>query len=308
MLKFGVQVNCYRTTWDEIRASIETLESGRWHSVWFADHFMPPRGSPEEERLTAFEGWTLSAVAAGMTERLELGHLVLGNTYRNPALVAKMAATLDQAAKGRLVLSLGAAWCEREHQAYGWDFPSMKERQDRLEEACELIRRLFTADGPVDYRGTYYRLEQAPLSPGCYRKPHIPIMVGGMGERRTLRTLAMHGDIFNLDGWAGEGMSLELYRRKIGVLERHCEAAGRDPAEIRRTLLMPISVTDDQPTAERFDAILGPGAVAGPRSYVIDRIGEFADDGVDEIMFGAIPTGDVEALQRIEDEIVAAFG
>jgi alkanesulfonate monooxygenase SsuD/methylene tetrahydromethanopterin reductase-like flavin-dependent oxidoreductase (luciferase family) len=307
MLKFGVQVNCYRTTWDEIRASIETLESGRWHGLWFADHFMPPRGSREEERLTAFEGWTLIAVAAGMTERLELGHLVLGNTYRNPALVAKMAATLDQASKGRLVLSLGAAWCEREHQAYGWDFPSMKERQDRLQEACELIRRLFTADGPVDYQGTYYRLDQAPLSPGCYRKPHVPIMVGGMGERRTLRTLAMHGDIFNLDGWAGAGMSLELYRHKLSVLERHCEAVGRDLAQIKRTLLMPIVVTDDEAAAERFDEILGPGAVAGPRSYVIDRIGEFAEEGVEEIMFGAIPTGDVEAIQRVEEEIVAAF-
>jgi alkanesulfonate monooxygenase SsuD/methylene tetrahydromethanopterin reductase-like flavin-dependent oxidoreductase (luciferase family) len=128
-----------------------------------------------------------------------------------------------------------------------------------------------------------------------------------MGERRTLRTLAMHGDIFNLDGWAGAGMSLELYRHKLSVLERHCEAVGRDPAEIKRTLLMPIVVTDDEAAAERFDQILGPGSVAGPRSYVIDRIGEFADEGVEEIMFGAIPTGGVEALQRVEEEIVAAF-
>ena len=102
-------------------------------------------------------------------------------------------------------------------------------------------------------------------------------------------------------------MSLEFYRHKLSVLERHCEAVGRDLAEIKRTLLMPIAVTDDKAAAERFDAILGPGAVAGPRSYVIDRIGEFADEGVDEIMFGAIPTGDVEALQRVEEEIVRAF-
>ncbi|MFP6628932.1 MAG: LLM class flavin-dependent oxidoreductase, partial [Myxococcota bacterium] len=125
-MKFGVQVNCYRTTWDEIRASIESLEAGRWNSVWFADHFLPPPGRREEEPLPAFEGYTLIAVAAGMTRKLRLGHLVLGNTYRNPALVAKMASTLDQASAGRFVLSLGAAWFKREHEAYGWNFPSMK--------------------------------------------------------------------------------------------------------------------------------------------------------------------------------------
>jgi alkanesulfonate monooxygenase SsuD/methylene tetrahydromethanopterin reductase-like flavin-dependent oxidoreductase (luciferase family) len=242
-----------------------------------------------------------------MTEKLRLGHLVLGNTYRNPALIAKMAATLDQASKGRFVLALGAAWFKREHEAYGWDFPSMKERQDRLEEACELIRKLFSAVGPVDYKGQYYRLEQAPLSPGCHQNPHVPIMVGGTGERRTLRTLAMHGDIFNLDGWSGGGMSLEHYRHKIGVLERHCGDVSRDPAEIRRTLLMPLRVTDDQAAAQRFVEALGPGTVAGSRTYVVDRIGEFADAGVEEIMFGAIPTGNVEAFQRVEEEIVAAF-
>jgi alkanesulfonate monooxygenase SsuD/methylene tetrahydromethanopterin reductase-like flavin-dependent oxidoreductase (luciferase family) len=306
-MEFGVQVNCYRTTWDDIRASIETLEAGRWDSVWFADHFLPPPGRREDEPLAAFEGYTLIAVAAGMTEKLRLGHLVLGNTYRNPGLVAKMAATLDQASRGRFVLALGAAWFPREHEAYGWDFPSMKERQDRLQEACELIRKLFTADGPVDYEGRYYRLKEAPLSPGCYQQPHLPIMVGGTGERRTLRTLAMHGDIFNLDGWAGGGMSLEHYQHKIGVLERHCEDVGRDPTEIKRTLLMPLRVTDDPADAERFLNALGPGTVAGSRSYVIDRIAEFAEAGVEEIMFGAIPTGDIEAFQQVEEEVVAAF-
>ena len=305
-MEFGVQVNCYRTTWDDIRTSIETMEAGRWHSLWFADHFLPP-GRREDEHFTAFEGYTLIAVAAGMTEKLKLGHLVLGNTYRNPAHVAKMAATLDQASQGRFVLALGAAWFKREHEAFGWDFPPMKERQDRFQEACELIRTMFTAEGPVDYAGRYYRLDQAPLSPGCYQQPHIPIMVGGTGERRTLRTLAMYGDIFNLDGWAGAGMSLEHYRHKIAVLERHCEDVGRDPKEIKRTLLMPINVTDDKASVERFEKVRGPGSVAGPRSYVIDRIGEFAEDGVEEIMFGAIPTGNVEEFQRIEEEIVSAF-
>jgi alkanesulfonate monooxygenase SsuD/methylene tetrahydromethanopterin reductase-like flavin-dependent oxidoreductase (luciferase family) len=306
-MKFGVQVDCYRTSWDDIRASIETLEAGRWHSLWFADHFLPPPGRPQDEPLTAFEGYTLIAVAAGMTQKLRLGHLVLGNTYRNPALLAKMATTLDQASKGRFVLALGAAWFKREHEAFGWDFPSMKERQDRLQEACELIRKLFTADGPVDYTGRYYRLDQARLSPGCVQTPHVPILVGGTGERRTLRTLAMHGDIFNLDGWAGAGMPFEYYRHKIRVLERHCEKCDRDPREIKRTLLMPIKITDDKTSAELFVKALGPETVAGPRDYVIDRIGEFANEGVEEIMFGALRTGDVESYQRVEEQIVAAF-
>ncbi|MYE23068.1 MAG: LLM class flavin-dependent oxidoreductase [Gammaproteobacteria bacterium] len=306
-MKFGVQVNCYRTTWDDISRSIETMEAGRWNSLWFADHFLPP-GRREDEHLTAFEGYTILAVAAGMTEKLELGHLVLGNTYRNPALVAKMAATLDQASRGRFVLALGAAWFKREHEAFGWTFPSMKERQDRFQEACELIRMMFTADGPVDYNGKYYQLDQAPLSPGCYQKPHTPIMVGGTGERRTLRTLAMFGDVFNLDGWAGQGMSMEIYRHKMNVLDKHCADVGRDPAEIKKTLLMPLLITEDKERIERFQKSLGKGSMAGPKNQVIDRIGEFEREGVAEIMFGGIRTGDVDSYQRVEEEIVAAFG
>ena len=114
----------------------------------------------------AWEAFIPMAVTAGMTKRLKLGTLVAGNPYRNPALVAKMAAEIDQASRGRLILGIGAGWYEREHEAYGWVFPAMKERQDRLEEACALIRKLFTADQPVDFQGQYYRLERAPLSPG----------------------------------------------------------------------------------------------------------------------------------------------
>jgi len=306
-MKFGVQVNCYRQTWEGIRTSIETMEAGRWNSLWFADHFVPPPGPREDEPLTAFEGYTLIAVAAGMTKKLRLGHLVLGNTYRNPALLAKMATTLDHASEGRFTLSLGAGWFQREHEAYGWDFPTMKERQDRFQEACELIRMLFTADGPVDYNGQYYRLDQAPLSPGCFQKPHIPIMVGGTGERRTLRTLAMHGDIMNLDGWAGQGMSIEIFRHKVNVLKQHCENVGRDPAEIKLTALMPLLITDDKEKMETFIRRLGPGSMAGSRNYLVDRIGEFIAEGIDEIMFGSIPTGDVDAFQQVEEEIVAVF-
>ena len=235
---------------------------GSWDSLWFADHFFPPwhgsEGHPSTEHRTAFEGYTLIAVAAGHDREAPPGapgarqHLpqsgAAGEDGNDPGPGLEGADSLSR---------LALPGTSESTTAFGWDFPSMKERSDRFQEACELIRELFTANGPVDYNGRYYRLDQAQLSPGCYQEPHIPIMVGGTGERRTMRTLAMHGDIMNVDGWSGRGMSFELYQHKVGVLERHCENVGRDPSEIKHTLLMPLLITDDAAEAERFSAGLG---------------------------------------------------
>ena len=308
-MKFSAQVSCYLTAWDDIRASVEAMEAGRWHGVYHADHFVPPNRPRATESETAFEGFSTLAAVASITDRLRLGHLVLGNTYRSPALVAKMAGTVDHVSHGRFTLGIGAAWFTREHEAYGWDFPSMKERSDRLEEACALIRALFTSESPVDFEGRFYRLDAASLSPGSAQKPHIPILVGGMGERRTLRTLAKYGDVFNLDGFAAKhygGMSLELFLRKVEVLNRHCEAVGRDPGEIRHTVLVPTMVSDNTAEVEKFIEAIGPGTIAGPAEYVIARVGELVDAGADEIMFGRIPN-DPEEFQHIEEKIIAAF-
>ena len=305
-MEFGVQVNVYRTSAAQVRASVEAMEAGGWDSIWFADHFIPPGATHEQEAMTAFEGLSAIAYVAGMTKKLRLGNLVLGNTYRNPALAAKIAGTIDTLSEGRFTLAIGAGWYRREHEAYGWTFPSMKERQDRFEEACELIRLLIRSEDPVSFDGTYYQLDGARLSPGSYSEP-IPIMVGGTGPKRTLRTLAKYGDVMNLDGWAGGGMALEYYRYKAGILEQHCEDMGRDPAEIRRTLLMPCFLTEDNERIEQAVRRFGPGTVAGPKQYIIDRIGEFDDAGIAEIMFGAIPSGNAELLKRFEEEILSAF-
>ena len=308
-MKFGAQVSCYLTTWDDIRTVVETMEAGRWYSVYHADHFIPPNRPGVSESETAYEGYSTMAAVASITNRLRLGHLVLGNTYRSPGLVAKMAGTIDHISHGRFTLGIGAAWFTREHAAYGWDFPSVRERSDRLEEACSLIRALFTSKSPVDFSGRYYRLENATLSPGSVQQPHIPILVGGMGERRTLRTLAKYGDVFNLDGFAARnhgGMSLELYKRKTEVLNRHRADLGRDPGEIRHTVLVPTMVSDSQTAVKEFIDAIGPGTIAGSAGYVIDRVGELADAGVDEIMFGRIPNSP-EEFQRIEEEVIAAF-
>ncbi len=307
-MEFGAQVGCYRNTWDDIAAVVGRLDKGCWQSVWFADHYLPPPGRKEEEHLTAHEGFTVSAAVAGMVDTLRIGHLVLGNTYRNPALAAKMAATVDQISHGRFTLSIGAAWFKREHEAYGWDFPSMQERQDRLEEACHLIRRLFRSTEPVTFKGKYYQLHDAPLSPGSFGDP-IPIMVGGTGPKRTLRTLALYGDIFNLDGWAGGPMTREYVDSKWGILERHCEAVGRDPSEIKKTVLMPTLLSDDvSATAAMIKGRrLGEGSAVGSKNYVIDRVGEIAGAGVDEIMFGGIQTEHPDEFVRFEEEVLSAF-
>ncbi len=307
-MDFGAQVGCYRNTWDNIRTVAEKLDAGRWGSIWFADHYLPPPGRKEEEHLTAHEGFTLIAAVAAFTSSLRLGHMVLGNTYRNPALAAKMAATVDQISHGRFCFSIGAAWFKREHEAYGWDFPSMKERQDRLEEACQLARLLFRSDDPVTFDGKYYQLDDAPLSPGGFDKP-IPIMVGGTGEKRTLRTLARYGDIFNLDGWAGGPMTAEYYHHKISILKQHCDNAGRDISEIRKTILMPTLLTDDQAAADQFLANrnLGAGTAAGNKNYIIDKVGEIIEAGVDEIMFGGISTDEPDEFDRFESEVLSAF-
>ncbi|HAL47688.1 MAG: LLM class flavin-dependent oxidoreductase [SAR202 cluster bacterium] len=313
-MKFGASVAGYTTTWDDIRAAVETLEAGRWDSVWFPDHFVPPSAWKGAEDQPAHEAWMLTAAVAGMTEKLRMGHLVTGNTYRNPALVAKMAATTDQISHGRFTLGIGAAWFKREHEAYGWEYPSMRERQDRFEEACELIRALFNSDSNVDFHGKHYRLDSAPLSPGCFQTPRVPIMVGGMGERRTLRTLAKFGDIWNLDGFgvgseanrALGGMSLELYKHKIDVINRHCEAVGRDPGEITHTVSMPTMLSNDETAVNELIQRVGPGTVAGTAEYIIERVGEFIDAGADEIMFAPRPS-DAESLQALDEEVIAAF-
>jgi F420-dependent oxidoreductase-like protein len=257
-LFFGAQLN-NGASWTDIRALAETMDGGAWHSVWVYDHFVPPMAGADQRR-DCLEAWSLLAGLAAATRRVRIGCLVTGNTYRNPALLAKMAATIDQMSDGRLEVGIGAAWHQREHEAYGWEFPNLRERSDRLEEACALMKALFTADGPVSFHGNYYQLADAPFAPKCQQVPHAPIMVGGDGEKRTLKTLAMYGDAMNVSG------SPDQVARKIAVLERHCAAIGRNPAEITKTVNLGVALVDD-PERTRGDS----GAHRGPETLPICR-------------------------------------
>jgi len=307
-MKFGAQIPGNQTTWDDMVAVAKTMDAGRWDSAWTFDHFVPPLAFMDETG-DCLEGWMTLAGLGAVTTRLRLGTIVSGNTYRNPALLAKMVATLDAMTKGRAILGIGAAWHVREHQAYGWDFPGIKERSDRLEEACELIRALLTSEEPVDYSGRYYKLDRAPFAPRAGGSSHIPIMVGGGGEKRTLRTLAKYGDIMNVGG------TPEEFAAKIEVLNRHCADVGRNPDEISKTAFIIFALQDDDLKAARLRERFAPQApeearrrnmAIGNAEQVVEVLRRYEEAGADGIIFQSIPNNP-RLYERINAEVLAAF-
>jgi F420-dependent oxidoreductase-like protein len=307
-MRFGAQIPGNQTSWEAMVAVARTMDAGRWDSAWTFDHFVPPLAFMDESG-DCLEGWMTLAGLGAVTSRVRLGTIVSGVTYRNPALLAKMVATLDAMTGGRAILGVGAAWHQREHEAYGWDFPPMKERSDRLEEACALIRGLLTGDGPVDFRGRYYRLDKAPFAPRSARAKHIPIMVGGGGEKRTLRTLARYGDIMNAGGTPTD------FARKVEVLTQHCEAVGRDPAEIEKTAFIILALQDDEAKAERLRERFAPQAPAeartrnmavGSAGQIVEVLRRYEQAGADAVIFQSLPNNP-RLYERIDAEVLAAF-
>jgi len=205
-------------TW-EAAEGLEVLETG-----WLFDHFVPIH--TEDIDAPCFEGWTALAYLAGRTQRLRLGLMVSSVTYRHPAVLANMVATLDVASGGRLDLGLGAGWFEQEHRAYGLDFPSTVERLRRLDDACAVIDALLT-QSVANHAGPFYTLTDARCEPKPVQRPRPPLVVGGNGERYTLRTVARWAD-----EWNYPGRDPDELRHKREVLRRHCDDLGRDPGAI----------------------------------------------------------------------------
>lgn len=197
-------------------------------SVWVMDHFYQIRGvgEPGEPML---EGWSTLAALAARTSKVQLGTMVTGVTYRNPALLAKTVTTLDVISSGRAILGIGAAWNDQEHAGYGFEFPPLSERFERLEEALQICRAMLSEERP-SFTGRHYRIESALNNPRPVRD-HLPILIGGGGEQKTLRLVARYGDGCNLFG------DPATIVHKLDVLRRHCEEIGRDPAEITKTAL-----------------------------------------------------------------------
>jgi alkanesulfonate monooxygenase SsuD/methylene tetrahydromethanopterin reductase-like flavin-dependent oxidoreductase (luciferase family) len=255
-----------------------------------------------ELHTPTLECWSVLAGLAARVPRIALGPLVCGATYRNPYLLAKAAVTVDHVSGGRLVLGIGAAWQENEHVAYGVPFPPIAARLARLDETCAALRALFD-DGTTSLAGRHVSLRDAVLEPKPVQR-RLPLLVGGGGERMTLRIAARHADVWN--AW-GTPASM---RHKNAVLDRHCKAVGRDPRAIRRSAAALFQLTDDPAVAARLRADAGRPFVAGSADEVHEAIAAYAAAGVDELVVPDFVWGRgaarCETLDRFGREIVAA--
>jgi F420-dependent oxidoreductase-like protein len=260
--------------WSDILDASRYAEQTGWDGIWLADHFMPFGGDVDTPMHECLAG--LAGLAASVP-RVRLGSLVLGNTYRHPAVVAKQAVTIDHIAPGRIVLGMGAGWQENEHTAYGIELPPVKQRLDRFEEACQVISSLL-ANERTTFSGSHYRLEDAPLAPKA-AAGHIPLLVGGGGERRTLRIAARFADEWNTWGLP------DLLAHKGAVLDLHCEANGRDPASIVRSANALVIVSEDEDRLARFrDRDLGRPTIVGTPAEAVEVMAAYRDAGVDELI------------------------
>ncbi len=292
---------------DHVVALARAAETSGFDSIWVMDHFwqLPALGGPTQPIL---EGWTLLGALAALTDRVQLGTLVSGVTYRNPALVAKQATTLDVISKGRAILGIGAAWYEPEHEGLGFDFPPVGERMDRLEEALQICRLMFTEETP-SFEGRYYRISDAHNVPRPIRPGGPPIMVGGSGERRTLRLVAQYADLCNVHG------SPATVKQKLEVMRRHCSDVGRDPAEITNTRLGTIILTPDADETARvitfLRGILGDefdeSCTVGEAQEILDQVGALVDAGLDTLIFNS-PLSDAATVERLGGLLNTHFG
>jgi F420-dependent oxidoreductase-like protein len=257
-----------------VRALAEHVEATQWDGLWLADHFMP---NAEDTSAPWPEAWTTLAALAAVIPRLRLGTLVTGNTYRHPAVLAKMAATVDHISGGRVVLGLGSGWQENEHEKYGIPFHTIGNRLERLEEACQVIKSLFN-EPSTNFSGKFYELHDAPLEPKPVQSP-LPLLIGGGGEKVTLRITAQYADEWNVWGNVAE------LKHKMTILDQHCEKLGRDPADIHRTAVAMIFLTDDDKFAAKMNASTDrPPRIAGNVSQLQDIIGAYKEIGVDEFV------------------------
>ncbi|WP_019929564.1 LLM class F420-dependent oxidoreductase [Nocardia sp. BMG111209] len=276
-------------------------ESG-YETVWVADHFVPFPAAPDY----MFESWTTLTALAGRTSRIRVGQMVTGNNYRNPALQAKMASTLDVVSRGRLTFGIGAGWYEDEYTAYGYRFDDARTRLRQLDEAAHIIRSLWTQP-ETSFEGEHYRVHKALNEPKGVQRPHIPLLIAGSGEKVTLKLVARHADACNVQ------VSPEELVRKYGILESHCAAIGRDYHSITRTSSSYCIIADTDAEARAqvppWAPMVFPGELAdygliGSPDTVRERIAAYEAAGVDELLISFHESLDPGAVRDFAKEFI----
>jgi F420-dependent oxidoreductase-like protein len=315
-MQFGLQHPNYNFDYDgrdasQIIDSLKNLatraENLGFDSFWVMDHFhqISMVGKQEDPML---EGWTTISVLAGLTSRIKLGTLVTGIIYRHPSVLAKMGATLDVLSKGRLFMGIGAAWNQEESLAYSIPFPPTKERLLRLEEAIQIIRKMWTEEPAAAFNGKYYQINNAYCNPKPIQKPSPPIMIGGSGERYTLKIIAKYADACNLFG------STETVKRKLSILNEHCKSVGRDYDSILKTKLGFVVIDNDKKMAEkRVQQIISNGipkeqvgefVIYGTPDDVLKQIELLEEVGIQYLIVDLEPYRELEALEVFGNSIV----
>jgi F420-dependent oxidoreductase-like protein len=298
--------------YDNLKRVWVEADSLGFHSGWLFDHlFELPLFGPSHE--PCLEAWTVLSALSSETRTLRLGVTVICVSYRNPALLAKMASTLDVVSGGRFELGIGAGWAETEHNAYGFRFGKPPERVARLEEAVTIIKKLWTEE-TSSFQGKYYSINEAVCEPKPVQKPGPPIWIGGSGEKRTLRAVARHADGCNFIG-----LSVEEYTHKLDVLATHCDSVGRSIDDVRKSWQggaiigkNPAEVKSKLQAAAKRGEVNSAGienhAIVGTPEQCIQRIGEYVDIGVDRFMLSFPESAtDLSGLRLFGEEVLHKF-
>ena len=279
----------------------QAADKGRWDSIWVYDHF---HTIPEPKLEATFECWTITSTLVRDTKRVRVGQMVGCNGYRNPALYAKIASTVDVASHGRLNAGIGAGWYEDEWRAYGFGFPELKERMGMLKEACEIIHRMWTEDYPT-FKGKYYTIDRPISEPKGVQKPHPPLWIGGSGERVTLKLVAQFGDACNIEP------DPDVARHKLQVLRDHCDSVGRNYNDIAKSATVevyPIAKGEDPKRltakARSFESFREATLVADA-DRIVAHLETLIDAGLNYFII-YIPgvAYDHEPLHRFETEVL----
>jgi F420-dependent oxidoreductase-like protein len=303
-VEFGIQTPQEKATFEELVAIWQAAERLGFRSAWVYDHFLPIIGDEDDAVL---EGWTLLAALATKTERLRIGVLVTGNTYRNPALLAKMAATVDHVSGGRLDFGIGAGWFEREHVAYDFPFYTAKERAERMGEALEVITRLWKEDR-ASFDGRYYKLVDAPFVPKPVQRPHPPIVIGGQGKQWIMPLVARYADEWNVP----MRMTPADVKERVALLREECARVGREPCNLEVSAFLALVSITDVPMVgplTRLGARVLYGDVAhsvlsGSAQRVAARIQEFVDAGATRVIVNLRPPFDEKLLERFASDVM----